>query len=364
MGITARNVPDVHKRILDMLGLSSRSDLASPEALAANLRRAAALHCPASPTTLVRAVIRSLRDLVPDLEAISEQAQQILEAMTAYGDLLETRDVSGADLSQRPNLVYAAPPAFVMRDNGSALLLGIAADRVAALPDDLEPLVRFANHTRRLPASIADLRDRLRDYGLLDLSHAAWLKCPTAEPAEALIARLDRQLEACQPLATGIDGLTVIDPSKPVTYYRGRWIDKIELTGKFVGRRPQVYGADLWVYVELKDGRPQRFIDLPLAKSRFRGCDEAWHIQAAIDAIQGVSQHFQRRTSDDDFVTMDFFSPLPMWAVRRLDAIGERVPPTHCLLSYRIPRGEADEECAFLHRHLWMIDSTGTASKD
>lgn len=364
MGITVRSASDVHKRILDMLGLFSTSNLTSPEALAANLRRAAALHCPASPTTLVRAVIRSLRDLVPDLDPISEHAQQILEAMTAYGDLLETRDVSGAGQSQRPTLLYAAPPAFVMRDNGSALLLGIAADRVAALPDDLEKLVQYTNHTRRLPAGIADLRDRLRDYGVLELSHAAWLKCPPAETAEALLARLDRQLDTCQPLITGMDGLSIIDSSKPVTYYRGRWIEKIELTGKFVGRRPQAYGADFWIYVELKDGRPQRFVDLPLSKSRFRGCDEAWHIQAAIDAVQGVPQQFQRRTSDNEFVTMDFFSPLPMWAVRRLDAIGDRVPPTRCLLSYRIPRGEADEECAFLQRHLWMIDSTGTGNKD
>lgn len=363
MGITPRSPADVQKRILEALGLPPAGDLASPEAIAANLRRAAALHCPASPTTLLRAVIRPLQDLVLDVASVSEQAELILEAMTAYGDLLETRDVSNDEYSQRPNLLYAAPPAFVMRENGSAVLMGIVADRVSALPDDLEPLVQLSNHTRRLPGGILELRDRLRDYGLLELSQAAWLKCPSEERADAFLARIDQQLAKCPDLTTAIEGLTIIDSSEPVTYYRGRWTEKVQLSGKFVGRRPQAYGADLWVYVKLKDGRPQRLLDLPLVKSRFRGCDEAWHIQAAIDAVRGVPQQYRRRTSDDEFVTMDFFSPLPMWAIRRLDSIGERKPATGCLLSFRIPRSEVDEECAFLQRHLWLIESTGTGSK-
>lgn len=362
MGITPRAPADVQKRILEVLGLSPAGDLASPEAIAANLRRAAALHCPASPTTLLRAVIRPLQDLVLDIASVSEQAELILEAMTAYGDLLETRDVSNDVYSQRPNLLYAAPPAFVMRDNGSALLMGIVADRVSALPDELEPLVQLANHTRRLPGTVPDLRDRLRDYGLLELSQVAWLKAPVEEKPDNYLARLDRLLSACAPFTTGIDGLTIIDTSKPVTYYRGRWTDKIEQNGNFVGRRPQAYGADLWCYVEVDGGRPRRFLDLPLAKSRYRGCDEAWQLQAAIDAQRGAAQQYRCRTGDSEFVTMDFFSPLPMWAVRRLDAVGERAPATRCLLSYRIPRGEIDEECAFLHRHLWLADSTGTGS--
>lgn len=363
MGIAARAATDVHKRILEMLGLASSSDLATAEALAANLRRAAALHCPASPTTLLRAVIQPLQDLVPDVTTVSDQVELILDAMTAYGDLLETRDVSRNNPHRRPNLLYAAPPAFVMRANGSALLMGIATDRVSALPDDLEPLVQCSNHTRRLPANcIPELRDRLRDCGLLDLSQAAWLKCPLEETPDALVARFDRVLSACTPLTTGIDGLTIIDSTKPITYYRGRWTDKIEGTGNVIGRRPQAYGADLWCYVELIDGRPRRFLDLPLAKSRFRGCDEAWHLQAAIDARRDTPQQYRRRTTDAELVIMNFFSPLPMWAVRRFDAIGERVPPARCLLSYRIPRGDADEESGFLRRYLWMIEGTETGS--
>lgn len=364
MGITPRAPADVQKRILEALGLPPTGDLASPEVIATNLRRAAALHCPASPTTLLRAVIRPLQDLVSDVASVSEQAELILEAMTAYGDLFETRDVSNEEHSQRPNLLYAAPPAFVMRTNGSALLMGIAADRVSALPDELEPLVQLSNHTRRLPGNVPNLCDRLRDYGLLELSQVAWLKCPAEEKPDNHLARLDRLLSACAPFATRIDGLTIIDASKPVTYYRGRWTDRIEQSGNVVGRRRQAYGADLWCYVELDGGRPRRLLDLPLSKSRYRGCDEAWHLQAAIDARRGEAQQYSCRTGDTEFVTIDFFSPLPMWAIRRLDAVGERVPATRCLLSYRIPRGEADEECAFLHRHLWLIDSTGTGGKE
>lgn len=360
MGIKAIGVPDVHKRVLEALGIdTSVHDLESVEAIAAILRRAAAFHCPASPTTLLRAVLRPLQDLVADLATVSEVTENTLDAITAYGDLLETRDVAFDNVDNNQNLLYLAPPSFVMRENGSAFLTGIVFDRVSALPNDLEQLVQYSNHVRRFPAGIADLKTRLLDSGLLEVSMTRWLKCPAYENPRIHVAQYDSQLANCPSLVTGIDGLSVLDPSKPVTFYRGRWTEKASGSGKVIGRRPQAYGADIWCYVELENGRPVRFLDLPSPKSRYRGCDEAWHLQAAIDAIRGLPQKYRLRTVDGDFITIDLFSPIPMWSARRFDAVGQKVTPAQCLLSYRVPKAEVDEEIGFLQNHLWLIDSAG-----
>ena len=76
------------------------------------------------------------------------------------------------------------------------------------------------------------------------------------------------------PASFEIPGLSLIDPTSSVRYYRGRWVQPQAQTGRFVGRRSQAYGADLWCYIEMDEGQPRRFLDLPLRGSRARGCDE------------------------------------------------------------------------------------------
>lgn len=345
---------EVHARKIRELGLDPEGlDLMTPEGLAGALRRAASYLCPCSAATLVRAVVRPLRGLVPDLDHARELVEDTLDAMVAHGDLLEQPEVQDGAQSARV-LLYAAPVSFVVRHSGLVVLLGVAADQLSPLPSELERRIQYLGHIRRLSPSSAseDLRGELRELGLLELTSDAWLRGPKSRTASQLLAANDRALDAVAP-SRDIPGLVLLDPTKPVRYYRGRWIEPRAQTGRFVARREQAYGADLWCYVQLTNGQPERMIDLPQRGSRWRGCDEAWHLQMAIDAHRGGAQRF-RVTPSGQAVVIEFFSPAPAWARRRWDAIGEPVPTTGGLFAYRIPKAEIEEERRFVHEALWL----------
>jgi hypothetical protein len=95
-------------------------------------------------------------------------------------------------------------------------------------------------------------------------------------------------------------------------------------------------------------------IDLPRPGISWRGCDEAWHLQMAIDAERGARQRFRVSSGAADSIVLEFFSPVPAWARRRWDAIGEPVPLNGCLFAYRIGRRELDEERRFARDALWL----------
>lgn len=344
----------VHAQKIRELGLDPDAlDLTTPEGLAGALRRAASYLCPCSAATLVRAVVRPLRGLVPDLDKAKELVEDTLDAMVAHGDVLEQPDVQDGTPSTRV-LLYAAPASFVVRPSGLVILLGVAADQLSPLPSELEQRIQYLGHVRRLSPSPGDedLRSELRQLGLLELSSDAWLKGPKAGTASQAVAASDRALDGVPP-SRDIPGLLLLDPTKPVRYYPGRWTEPRSQTGRFVARRPQAYGADLWCYVQLNNGQPERMIDLPQRGSRWRGCDEAWHLQMAIDAQRGSPQRF-RVTPSGDAVVLELFSPAPAWARRRWDAIGEPVPSAGSLFAYRIPKTEIDEERRFAREALWL----------
>jgi hypothetical protein len=352
---------ELHAQKVAELGLDATAlDLTSTEAIAGALRRAAGFLCPCSGTTLVRAVSRPLEGLVPDMESLKQNIEETLETLTAHGDLLEHRDVAAEQDAQPGTLLYAAPPSFVRRESGAVLILGIAPQRLSPLPDELEKQIRYVNHVRRLPGTAAgELAAELAQLGLVELSLEVWLRAPGAETAAQHLARLGGLLDAAAP-SLEIPGLNLIDPTSSVRYYRGRWVQPRAQTGRFVGRRSQAYGADLWCYVEMDQGRPRKFLDLPLRGSRARGCDEAWRLQAAIDAQRGASQRFRVRQGPMGSKTkvIDFFSPVPMWARRRWDAVGEPVVNSGCLFSYCFLESEIDEELRFVHEKLWLAELT------
>lgn len=349
---------EVHARKIRELGLDPDAlDLTTPEGLAGALRRAASYLCPCSAATLVRAVAQPLRGLVPDLDSAKGLVEETLEAMISHGDVLEQPEVRDVPSSARV-LLYAAPASFVVRRSGLVVLLGVAADQLSPLPSELEQRIQYLGHIRRLSPSSGseDLRGELRQLGLLELSSDAWLKGPKFSTAPQAVAASDRALDAVPP-SRDVPGLLLLDPTRPVHYYRGRWAEPKAQAGRFVARRRQAYGADLWCYVQLSDGQPERMIDLPQRGSRWRGCDEAWHLQMAIDAQRGSPQRF-RLTPSGDAVVLEFFSPAPAWARRRWDTIGEPVPRAGSLFAYRIPKTEVDEERRFAREALWLEEMT------
>ena len=346
---------EVHAQKVAELGLDPTAlDLSSVEAIAGALRRAATFLCPCAATTLVRSVVRPLRGLVDDLQKVQEIVEETLEAMVSHGDFVESREVDEDPARDQALLLYAAPPSFVARQSGLVVLLGMDSDGFSVLPDDLESRIKYTTHLRRLQArEDENLRDDLLQLGLIKLSYGEWLKAPLIQSPNQHISCFDRLLDDAQP-SRDVPGLLLLNPESSVGYYRGRWIEPRLESGRFVARRSQAYGAPLWCYVQLRKGTPEYLIDLPISDGRWRGCDEAWHLQMAIDAQRGEPQRFRVRAGPAHTRVVEFFSPVPMWARRRWDAVGEPVPVSGCLLAYRLTEAELEEELRFTREALWL----------
>ncbi|MYE99334.1 MAG: hypothetical protein F4234_04010 [Gammaproteobacteria bacterium] len=327
--------------------------------LAALARRSAGIHCPCSRATLRNSLLECLYGLPTEFDSLRNAIDDVIEALIVGGDLLELADVVIDDSDLKQTWVFAAPPSFVVRPSGSVFLIGIVADQDVFLPSTLAERVLNRGSTRILePQPEECLPDELRELGLQQLSDRTWLRAPRIENSAKLLSRHQRLLDDAIPI-TDIPELQILDFTRPVTYYRGRWASPIDQNGMFVARRPQEFGAPIWCLVELENGEPTRLLDLPLPRTRWRGCDAAWHIQAAIDHSRNMPQRYRYR-AEDEGIRFDFFSPLPLWSERRFMILGKRVAPDACLFSYLIPTNEADAEEVFLQRSLWLSRDDGS----
>lgn len=341
--------PEVYEKSIKALGLETETvslDLLSIEAIACSLRRAAGFYCPCSAKTLIGAVFGPLHKFEEDANKLKILIAETLEALIAHGDLLELNN------SREQTLIYAAPPSFVRRQSGSIMLLGIAPDDMSPIPNEIENRIRYVKHVRILDDDgKTELGDQLTHSDLIELRFSVWSKSPKKETAMDHLARMNHVLDGAE-VAGDTPGLRLIDHSKSVLYSPGRWIEPTDQTGRFVSRRPQAYGADLWCYVELSNGHPTKSFDFPLRNHR--GCDEAWRLQAAIDHNRGMPQVYKVRRPSEGACQMDFFSPVPKWAIRRWNAIGEPILASGCLFSYKFTEEEINEEIDFAKEHLWL----------
>ena len=349
------SIKTVQELTLEFLGLDRvKYDAASVEAVAAQLRRAASFLCPCAPKTLVQAVVDVSKYLVGDINAFREKTKDVLDKMVAYGDLVEGEDwrLQG---DERVSVLYGAPPGFVSRHSGQFLLFGIGAGGKISLPDNLEEKVEEEAYVRWLKVSSEDdLTERLLDCGLIQVSSDTWLKLATEMSCQNYLMGFDQRLTKSGSLGD-LGELSILDPGAPVDYYRRRWHPPTGECGRFVCRRPKPYGADLWCYVEFKNGQPIRLLDLPIDATMNRGCDEAWRLQAAIDARNNQAQKVAATDVADKLTQVRFFSPIPMWAQRRLDMIGRPVPGSKaCLFSYVVDKKEVPQELDCLRRLLWI----------
>ena len=355
MGLKRLTVAQVHAQKVTELGLDPMAlDLTSVEAIAAALRRMASFLCPCPSAPLISGVVLPLRGLLDDFDAFKPMVEETLDAIIAHGDILEHRDVDEDSVNASASILYLAPPSFVVRNSGIVILLGITSDKYSTLPNNLEKRVEHEKYLRRLiPVPGENVMARLKNLGFIELSHKQWLHEPKSETPEQHLCRINRLLDCAQP-SRDVPGLQLLDPTHPVRYYRGRWTDAGSKSGRFVARRSQAYGNKLWCYIELRDGNPERLIDFPIAAKRWRGCDEAWHLQMAIDAELGHAQVFRVESGPPDTCIIQLFSPLPMWAQRRWDAVGEPVSASGCLLAYRFNKAEFAEELRFACETLWL----------
>jgi hypothetical protein len=90
-----------------------------------------------------------------------------------------------------------------------------------------------------------------------------------------------------------------------------------------------------------------------------RACDEAWILQAALDAKRGSPQRFSIR-SHQSGVSLSVYSPLPGWIMRAWDVLGtqvtvERGAGRSPLITYRFADDRiVGEQAALLEKSLWM----------
>ena len=337
----------------ESLGLPPTPARADDALLAALIRRAAGIHCPCSPATLIAFVLDGLQHVIEDKSQTEEKLANLIDKLMVTGDLLELNQVTTDDPDVKNTWVFAAPPSLVARPDGTFFLLGMVPDHVTPLPSSLGANVLHEGVLRILiPDSGQEVRGVLRELGWLELSSVSWLKAPRPESAAELRDAMQRRLDE-QPPSGPIAELMILDPSRDPRHYAGRRVAPTDQSGSFVARRPQAHGAPLWGYAALANGMPTRFLDFPLKGARWRGCDVAWHLQMAIDAEWGRPQIYRRRDMPGG-AYLDFFSPLPLWAARRLAVLGRPAPPEDVCSTYWIPTREVASEEEFLQRALWL----------
>ncbi|WP_277313404.1 hypothetical protein [Sphingomonas sp. AOB5] len=319
--------------------------------LKAALRRALFWLAPASAADIIRFVLAPLEALGVERDAV----ETALEEMLAYGDALEMHKL-GSDPWDAPRVVLRpAPPTFVQRADGSIILLGVAGDQPTALTPELAARVAEHGPVRRLPVQgDPSLPAHLRLLGLAQLSEAAWLRTPGAIAAGEFVRQWAERLSALPREAAAIPDLQILDPARPVRFYNGRWRPAdAKSTGIFLARRPHRFGADLWSIAEFRNGSCHRLLDLGDDSDRQRPCDLAWRIQAAFDALAGHPQQVDLRHAGD-VGRLDFFSPLPSFAERRLALVGDKQLGPGRLFSYALPFVAAEQEIRALRDLLWM----------
>ncbi len=336
---------------------SELSEALTDELIAQALRRAAFILAPCPSYALVHAARESLLGFGVQAEELDARVDDVVDALIAFGDILEMR-AGGEDPWNLPDAyeLRPAPPAFVLRKDGSIVLLGVAGDEITPLPGDGHSQIIYRGALRLIKADEGEnLRALLKDIGLFELSEKTWLRVPAVESAQAHI-RLWRELLSQEPASGPIEGLKILDTNKPPTFYRGRWQDPTKYSnGLYVARRPQRYGAARWCIVEFEDGVLKRFKDLVSPGDRLRPCDLAWRIQAALDRTAGAPQCY-RCTVQNGLIRIALFSPLPSWDERHLYIVGSKTATERGLFAYDVPRDALGSEVSFLSEMLWMAE--------
>lgn len=360
VGIERVQPEQVAREVLDGLALNAGLGVHSLAAIAGSVRRAASFMCPTTAGNLVRAVKEGLQGLPDITDETYTALADVVSSLVAHGDLLELPVDDGTLLRRQ---IFLAPPAFVPFAT-KALLIGIRPDGVTLINEELLEAIEHIEHIRVIrPIADQPIDELLLAEGLLKIQPDRWLEAPRQATADGLLGFYAERLEAAGP-AGDIEGIQVIDPASNPSYYRGRWrAIGVRDAGRFVARRPQAFGSPLWCFAEADGGRITRLVDLPLGNPLAPGADEAWRLQAAMDAAAGRPQRVRVRAEDGESI-MDLFSPLPSWAQRRLAVVGGPAPRgSGALFSYYLPAGELVNELGYLQEMMWLA-AEGLGDRD
>lgn len=338
---------DIRTAILESIGLPPF--VKGIELVSEVIRIVASLRCPATSIAIRTATRQALGGLP---EADDEMIELTIENLINIGDLVEVQEQQNL-INRR--IIYLGPLRYARRRGGGVLLFGIRSDRQALLPASI--MLRVENRGYLRSISDADESDveRIKGSGLVEMDLATWLDPPSEISAADLVSLYERRISREQAIPDGAEGIEVIDPNSSSSYYRGRWSTlSPEISGRFVGRRPQRFGAPQWCYVEVINGGVRRLLDLPIELSN-RGCDEAWRLQAAIDAERNSPQVLHVFGLSNGECELGITSPPPRWLQRRWDFLGSPIDRHDGMLFvWRFPTAEVREELQFAGSMLWL----------
>lgn len=340
---------DLTDTLINALEIPPHRGLRSTEALASLLRHASSFCCPCPPAELAKTAIDLLQPLI-EAEELRDEIYDCLDEVVAYGDLIEVWPEQDASRQ-----LALSVPSVVRVSARTLLLVGISAKGVDYLPAPLRVRLTFRGCARVLEIDDIDaVMSSLVKAGFLLVTHDEWNRLPHQTTAAGLISQYER-LATSERTIGSLGDLELLIPETNAKYYKGRWAPAKLQSGAFVARRERRFGANSWCYVRLASGVPTGLVDFPTPDSRYRGCDEAWHLQQAIDHCRGNPQIFRIRTDHNGSdAVIDLFSPIPEWAHRRWNAIGERVAPEHCLFSYRFDPDTVLDESRFAETRMWL----------
>mgnify|MGYP001227280155 CR=1 FL=1 len=361
-GLTAEEV----RSELPGLLVEGRNDLEldSPEVLAQLVRRVASFRCPMTERELITGVLEGLegllgKDRLVELKGVlrTEHGDGLIEDLICCGDLMDVTPVGEQGRSTGKQL-YLGAPAFLRRDNGDCLMIGIRSEgrHLLAGLEDREDRIEYTGHARwfraidgESPAPI------LESLGLRELDEHEWLKRPPEVTFDELVGKYNERLDKEKQLTGGqIEGLTLFDSGRPSGKYRSRWREPTRRdTGKYVARRPQAFSAAGWCYVAVESGQVRLAIDLPLLDPWAHGWDEAWRLLAAIDKKHGHPPVVRATYQDSGEYLLKISTPPPVWAKRRLALVGRVIPPETGWPSWCLGQDDVEQEIEFLEKMMF-----------
>lgn len=328
----------------------------SIEGLAEFARHIASFECPCSERQLVGSLARYLSGtlasgLKSDTSGLNvELAGKLVDGLLDHGDLIE---VTGAESNSR--LIALRAPAVCALSRHRVIVLGIVPAGSDSLPAIYRASRELKGYGRILTVQdSATVLNELHAAGYVVISEAEWVQLPDQLNAKLHLNSYTSRFKT--DISVGpIEGLRVLDAERPVGHYKSRWISKPVHDGDFVARRQRQYGNEAWAFVRLLGLEPVSLIDFPTKNFTYRACDEAWHLQQAIDYLNGHPQRYRVIPLDNGGVQLRFLSPIPQWAHRRLTSLGEQVNAADCLFAYCFPSAAAAaDEAHFVETRMWL----------
>lgn len=331
----------------------SRVGLEEYEKLAANCLRRLILARPGrSRRRAVSMAARHLEPLVP-AEILKPDSsapalvRRTFDYLISLGDLVQANDQE----TGVSDAVYLGPPRWVALSSGELLLIGMYGEWDPPLPSRWWTCSGAQRHVRAEWAKQAIVELRVRGYSESD--QAVWSRSP--EPCNADIFQ-QYFLRLLKKKPGGFTGPLRIIGNSNCHHYKARWKPASSSSGTFVGRREDTYGAKLWCLVQLYNGRVEHLLDLPCQDMDGAPWDEPLRLQAAIDSMNNHPQNYTIHSPQYGLWRMSVYAPLPSWAERRLEVVGQRTVPTSgALITYDFDEeGAVQKEAKNLQLLLWM----------